>query len=106
MRNVSVISTVMKCVRPNRHCFHIYTSDLQFSHARRWPSGQYAGLLCGQVRLESPTRHVFSPVYIFHYPIYHVTYSVNAFSLKPMLTFLYFILSNAQKRNAYGTNRN
>ena len=37
MRNVGVIFTVIKCVRPNRHCLH-YTSDLQFSDAR-WPSG-------------------------------------------------------------------
>ena len=90
MRNVGVIFTVMKCVRPNRHCLHIYiyTSDLQFSHARRWPSGKYAGQLCGHVRLEYPTRHVFSPVCISHYPIYHATYNANAFSLKPIFTFI------------------
>ena len=55
------------------------------------------------MRFESPTRHVFSPVIC---PIYHVTCNANVFFLlKPIFTFTYFILSNAQERNAYGTNR-
>ena len=54
------------------------------------------------MRFKSPTRHVFSRVY--KYPIYHVIYKANAFSLKPIFTFIYFILSNSQERNAYGTN--
>ena len=41
------------------------------------------------------------------YPIYHVTYNANVlfFITTDIYIIIYFILSNAQELNAYGTNR-
>ena len=54
------------------------------------------------MRFESPTRHVFSSVYISHISC---NIKCDFFSFKPIFKFIYFILSNVQERNAYGTNR-
>ena len=56
------------------------------------------------MKFESPTRHVFSPAYISHISC-NISCECFFLSLQLIFTFIYFILSNAQERNAYGTNR-